>query len=158
MDRFSLTVRFRRLRRTNLLFYFQTHQDRIAGTVAEIEDRPPRNPLFHWKTIGQSHVFGYDTLLVDFIPISDADLFELARMARAYTDLCGLVDCPLPPYLTDLDHFTDHVTLTRSINGSENSGRFIRLFLTYPDPKTGEKFGPVEFFDSALTRARQERR
>lgn len=54
-------------------FYYQPFQDRIAGTFAEMDDRPPTNPLFHWKTIDNTPVFGYDTLAIDFIPLSDAD-------------------------------------------------------------------------------------
>ena len=82
------------------------------------------------------------------------NLFALARMARTYTDLCGLADCPQPPYLVDLSVFPNHVTLYGSVDGNLNTGARVTLFLKYADPKTGATYGPVEFLSSVLPRAR----
>lgn len=53
-------------------YYFHTHYDWIQGTLHEMETRLPYDPYFHWKAIDKARVFGYDTLLVDFIPMSDS--------------------------------------------------------------------------------------
>ena len=85
-----------------------------------------------------------------------SDLFELSRMVRAYTGLCGLADCSPPPYLTDLTEFADHVLLHGSPDGNENTLTRVTLSFIYSNPKTGVKYGPVEFFDSTLPRTSRE--
>jgi hypothetical protein len=60
-------------------YYFHTHYDWIQGTLHEMETRLPYDPYFHWKAIDNARVFGYDTLLVDFIPMSDAQRVFVPR-------------------------------------------------------------------------------
>jgi len=76
------------------------------------------------------------------------DLFHLARMMRIYADLCGLADCPiLPPYYTGTDDFVKHVRLYGGYHGEKNTGTQIILSFVYANPDTGEKVGPINFFD-----------
>jgi hypothetical protein len=59
-------------------FYFQSHEDRVWATQALLENSRPLDPVFHWQTLGQFPVFGYDTQFHSqanplFIPASDCD-------------------------------------------------------------------------------------
>ncbi|MCW3052488.1 MAG: hypothetical protein JWN14_1658 [Chthonomonadales bacterium] len=79
------------------------------------------------------------------------DLFEVARMVRVYAGLCGIADCPLPPYLTDqVSDFIAHVTLYGGYFGAENTGTQIVLSLVYSNQNTGMKYGPVNFFNYVI--------
>ncbi|MCW3052487.1 MAG: hypothetical protein JWN14_1657 [Chthonomonadales bacterium] len=91
-------------------------------------------------------------------PRPGSSLFELARMARAYVGLCGIADCPMPPYLiSELTDFANHVTLRGGFEGDARTGMEVTLSLTYIDPQTGANYGPIEFFHSSMPRTAQAR-
>jgi len=59
-------------------FCVRSYGERIAATSILHENSHPTDPVLHWKTIGKSPVFGYDTQFLArekllFLPVSDLD-------------------------------------------------------------------------------------
>lgn len=64
-------------------FVLGSYSDRIRATSSLLANSRPLDPVFHWQTLGQSPVFGYDTQFDPqtnplFIPASDCDRIVVA--------------------------------------------------------------------------------
>lgn len=73
-------------------------------------------------------------------------LFELAPTLRSFTDVCWLLDRPLPPYIADFDHI---ILTGGDYRNSEGLERF-SLFLSYRDPRTGVMAKGVGFMNAIV--------
>lgn len=64
--------------RLALKFYLQSEAEHLDETITTLENRNPRDPVFHWQTIKNIYAFGYDTRSehlnkIVFIPISNSN-------------------------------------------------------------------------------------
>ncbi|MCW3052486.1 MAG: hypothetical protein JWN14_1656 [Chthonomonadales bacterium] len=64
-------------------FVLEAYSDRIQATRSLLANSRPLDPVFHWQTLGQSPVFGYDTQFhpqadLLFIPAGDCDRINVA--------------------------------------------------------------------------------
>jgi hypothetical protein len=73
-------------------------------------------------------------------------LFEIASLARDFSNACWFADRSLPPYIADFEHIT---LMGGLYNSAEGQKRFALSF-SYTDPKTGETHQGVGFTNAIV--------